>query len=108
MLKRIKNVVVNAKTKIVKVMGLMAMACVMAPQPVYAAVASYTAPITKVVNVIISIGALAGLAVLAYGIYTFAISFKKRDQNGEFDAINTFIVAGILLGGSALLAVLKG
>ena len=106
MLEKMKRVVVNAKEKIVRTVGAMIVGCAMIPQPVYAA--GYAAPLTNVVDIIISLSALAGLAVLAYGIYTFAISFKKRDQNGEFDAINTFIVAGILLGGSVVLNALKG
>lgn len=72
-----------------------------------ALLATYTAPITNLTNVITTIMAAAGLPTLAWGIFTFARSYQKRDQNGEHQAIDVMIVGGILLGGSAILSALQ-
>ena len=50
--------------------------------------------------------ASAGVIIVIYGAIRFAITFQKMDQNGEHQAIYTIISGGVLIGISAVLAVM--
>lgn len=69
---------------------------------------SYTAPLTSLKTIIISLLAAGGAAVLAYGVYSIAKSVKKQDQGGIEDAIGTLVMGGIMVAGSAVVTTLGG
>ncbi len=75
------------------------------PMAVYAS-GSYTAPLDNLKTILITIAASAGVIIVIYGAIRFAIAFQKMDQNGEHQAIYTLIAGGILIGISAVLAVM--
>lgn len=60
------------------------------------AAGSYTKGLDNTRIVMITLAASIGGLVLLYGIFKFAESFQKKDQNGEYAAIYT-IVAGVVL-----------
>lgn len=68
---------------------------------------SYTAPLDKLKNVMISICVAAGAIILIFGGIRFAIAFQKMDQNGEHQAVYTIIAAGVLLGIGAIVSALS-
>ena len=43
-----------------------------------------------------------------YGIYKFAQSYQKKDQNGEYAAAETIGAGAIMCGGSIVLGILQG
>ena len=67
----------------------------------------YLTAITNLQTVLLAIGAAIGSVILVYGIIRFALAFQKMDQAGEHSAIYSIVAGGILLGGSALVAVLS-
>lgn len=83
------------------------------PIPVYAKVGnagnnSYLAPINNLKMVGLAfIGSLGGV-IMVYGIYKFAQSFQKKDQNGEYSAAETIGAGALMCGGSIILGVLQG
>lgn len=93
---KMKRLLMTGKETIKAVAGALAIGMAMAPTQVYAA--SYTAPLTKLKTVMITILTAAGIILLIYGGAKFAISFQKMDQNGEHQAIYTIIAGGVLLG----------
>lgn len=70
------------------------------------AAGGYTGPIDNLKTVLITIAGSAGIILVVYGGIIFAIAFKKMDQNGELQAVYTIIAGGVLIGLSAVLAVL--
>ena len=84
------------------------------PIPVYAAGnagagnTSYLAPINNLKMVGLAfLGAFGGV-IFVYGIYKFAQSFQKKDQNGEYAAAETIGAGAIMCGGSIILGILQG
>lgn len=73
--------------------------------PVLAA-APYTAPLTNLKQILVTVASSAGVVILVYGAIRFAISFQKMDQNGEHQAVYTIIAGGVLVGISAVLTAL--
>lgn len=67
---------------------------------------SYTSAISNLGNVLLAIAAAIGGVLLIYGGIRFAVAFQKLDQNGEHSALYTVAAGGILMGLSALVAVL--
>ena len=68
---------------------------------------SYITAISNLQTVLLTIAGAVGGVFLAFGLFKFAVAFQKMDQNGEHNAIYTIVAGGILLGGSALIAVLS-
>lgn len=68
--------------------------------------ASYTAPLTNLKTILVTVASSAGVVILVYGAIRFAISFQKMDQNGEHQAVYTIIAGGVLVGISAVLTAL--
>ena len=81
-------------------------ACMMLSSSVNAFAAPYTKPLDSFKTVILTVLGSAGAAVLAYGIYSIAMSFRKKDQGGIEDAINIIAMGAIMLGGSYLIGFL--
>ena len=88
--------------------SIFTIACMMLSSSVnaFASSQSYTKPLDSLKTVILTVLGSAGAAVLAYGIYSIAMSFRKKDQGGIEDAINTIAMGAIMLGGSFLIGVL--
>ena len=75
------------------------------PLPVCAS-GGYTQPLDNLKTVLITIAGSAGVILAVYGAIRFAVAFQKMDQNGEHSAIYTVIAGGVLIGISAVLAVM--
>ena len=70
-------------------------------------VMDYITAVTNLQTVLLSIASAIGGVLLIYGGIRFAIAFQKLDQQGEHQAIFTIVAGGILLGLSALVALLQ-
>lgn len=79
------------------------------PIPVYAAGnTSYLAPINNLKTAGLAVIGAFGGVFMVYGIYKFAQSFQKKDQNGEYSAAETIGAGALMCGGSILIGVLQG
>lgn len=79
------------------------------PIPVYAAGnTSYLAPINNLKTAGLAVIGAFGGVIMVYGIYKFAQSFQKKDQNGEYSAAETIGAGALICGGSILIGVLQG
>lgn len=83
------------------------------PIPVYAAGnaagnTSYLAPINNLKTAGLAVIGAFGGVIMVYGIYKFAQSFQKKDQNGEYSAAETIGAGALMCGGSILIGVLQG
>lgn len=79
------------------------------PIPVYAAGnTSYLAPINNLKTVGLAVIGSFGGVIIMYGIYKFAQSYQKKDQNGEYNAAETIGAGAIMCGGSIVLGILQG
>ena len=105
-MKKIKEVAAKRKNTIITTMAAFAYAYMTRPVVVFAGPSSYTAPLDNLKTVLITIAGSAGVIIVLYGIFRFALAFKKMDQNGEHDAIFTMIAGGILLAASVVLTAL--
>lgn len=102
--KKVKKSCSKYKQTLMAIVNALVIAYIISPTPVFAA--GYTAPLTKLKIVFISIVAAIGVIVVGYGGVKFAESFQKKDQNGEFNAIYTIAAGGIMIGISAFMAAL--
>lgn len=106
-MKKIKEVAVKGKNTIITTFVAFAYAYMTRPVVAFAGPGgSYTAPLDNLKTVLITIAGSAGVIMLLYGIFRFALAFKKMDQNGEHDAIFTIIAGGILTAASVVLTAL--
>lgn len=103
----IKKVVFAKKEMFKTVVTAFIISCMMFPVTVSASGGGYTTAITNLKTVLLQILVPVGAVLLIFGIIRFAIAFQKLDQNGEHQALYTIIAAGILLGGSAIVAALS-
>ncbi len=79
------------------------------PIPVYAAGNnSYLAPINNLKTVGLAVIGSFGGVIIMYGIYKFAQSYQKKDQNGEYSAAETIGAGAIMCGGSIIIGILQG
>ena len=79
------------------------------PIPVYAAGnTSYLAPINNLKTAGLAVIGAFGGVIMVYGIYKFAQSFQKKDQNGEYSAAETIGAGALMCGSSILIGVLQG
>lgn len=104
-LNKVKGILYSWKNQIIRVTAALMYAYLTMPITVHAS-GSYTAPLDNLKIVLLTIMGSAGVIVICWGIATFAIAFKKMDQNGEWDAIKTFACGCVLTGASVILAVL--
>ena len=114
MLKKIKEKCVVVRKRMVDTWGVvkslgMTAVCIATvfPMNVYAA-GDYTKGINKLKTIFVTVIGAAGVIVLAYGGLNFAESFKKKDQNGEFNALYTVAAGTIMVGIDAIIAELVG
>ena len=77
--------------------------------PAFAAVDySYLKPIINLKTLLVQFGEPVGAVVILYGGWCIAESWHRKDQGGQYSAINIIAAGGILLGISAGLDVLVG
>ena len=69
---------------------------------------SYLRPLLNLKTLLLSFGEPAGVVVILYGGWCLAESWHRKDQGGQYSAINIITAGGILLGLSAGLDVLVG
>lgn len=104
-LNKVKKVMKNLREAAKAVVFAIAFSYMNRPLPVCAS-GGYTQPLDNLKTILLTIAASAGVIVLIFGGYRFAVSFQKMDQNGEHQAIYTIIAGGILVGLSTILAVM--
>ena len=73
------------------------------PIPVHA---TYLAPLTNLKVLLLSILALLGVIVAAFGLYRLADSLQHMDQGGERQGYLGIAAGAIMVGGSVILGVL--
>ena len=73
-------------------------------QPVFAS--SYTGAVDGLKTVLTTIAIAIGGVLIIWGAIQFAISFKKMNQQGEHDAVISMAAGAVLVGISAVVALL--
>ena len=73
-------------------------------QTVYAS--GYTTQLTNLKTILITVATAIGGVMIVWGGISFAISFKKTNQQGEHDAIMTVAAGALMVGISAVVAAL--
>ena len=104
-LNKLKKVMKDFRETAVMVVFAVAFSYMNRPLPVCAS-GGYTQPLDNLKTVLITIAGSAGVILVVYGAIRFAVAFQKMDQKGEHSAIYTVIAGGVLIGISAVLAVM--
>ena len=73
-------------------------------QPVFAS--EYTGAVDGLKTVLTTIAIAIGGVLIIWGAIQFAISFKKMNQQGEHDAVISMAAGAVLVGISAVVALL--
>lgn len=109
MLKKISTYLKSHINKlIIRGSSIFTIACMMLSSSVnaFAGQQSYTQPLVSLKTVILTLLGSFGGVILAYGIYSIAMSFRKKDQGGIEDAVSTIGMGAICLCGSVIVGVL--
>lgn len=113
-LNKVKSVCGRFRQAVLAAVNALVITYITAPIPVFATGntsagnTSYLAPINKLKTVGLAVVGSIGGVVMVYGIYKFAQSFQKKDQNGEYQAAETIGAGAIMAGGSIVLGILLG